>query len=60
MYATVEAITFGFADASRSIIFAWMSRGHGQRPRLPRLWSSIAITAMSPEGVRDETCTPMS
>src|SRR5512135_3936172 len=53
-------MTFALARESRSIILACTSRGHGQRPMLAMLVSSIAITAMRSEGAREDACTPMS
>ena len=39
---------------------ACTSRGHGQRPMLRMLASSIAITATLSDGVRDVAITPRS
>ena len=48
---TVWPMTLVLAAASWSIILAWISRDHGQRPKLPMDCSSMAITAMRSEGV---------
>jgi len=59
----VEAIVFAPASLSFSTMFAWTSRGHGQRPMFWMLWSSIAMTAMSSLRVassRDDILTPRS
>src|SRR5438132_9099570 len=53
-------MTLAFASARRSIIFAWMSRDHGQRPILSMLRLSIAITEILSDGVRAEARTPKS
>src|SRR5882762_10333220 len=53
-------MTLAFASARRSIIFAWMSRDHGQRPILSMLRLSIAITEILSDGVRAEARTPQS
>jgi hypothetical protein len=54
------ATTFALAAASLSVIAACTSRDHGQRPMLAIEVSSIAITAILSDGVREEACTPMS
>src|SRR6266705_499514 len=53
-------MTLAFAFARLSIIFAWMSRDHGQRPILSMLRLSIAITEVLSDGVRAEARTPQS
>src|ERR1700693_2316730 len=53
-------MTLGFASARLSIIFAWTSRDHGQRPILSMLRLSIAITEILSDGVRAEARTPQS
>src|SRR5262252_9038785 len=53
-------MTLAFAAASRSIILAWTSRDHGQRPMLSMLCLSIAMIAILSEGVRDDALTPQS
>src|SRR5947208_13042217 len=53
-------MTLAFASARRSIIFAWTSRDHGQRPILSMLRLSIAITEILSDGVRAEARTPQS
>src|SRR3989475_9133993 len=53
-------MTLAFAFARLSIIFAWMSRDHGQRPILSMLRLSIAITEILSDGARAEARTPRS
>src|SRR5712691_2093724 len=53
-------MTLAFAFARLSIIFAWISRDHGQRPILSMLRLSIAITEILSDGVRAEARTPQS
>src|SRR6267378_4257018 len=53
-------MTLAFVSARRSIIFAWISRDHGQRPILSMLRLSIAITEILSDGVRAEARTPQS
>src|SRR6266851_9566829 len=53
-------MTLALASARRSIIFAWISRDHGQRPILSMLRLSIAITEILSDGVRAEARTPQS
>src|SRR6266852_7896786 len=53
-------MTLVLASARRSIIFAWISRDHGQRPILSMLRLSIAITEILSDGIRAEARTPQS
>ena len=53
-------ITLAFAAASWSISFAWISRGHGQRPMLAIDCSSMAMTAIFSLGGFDVSLTPWS
>src|SRR6266581_3004868 len=53
-------MTLALALARPSIIFAWISRDHGQRPILSMLCLSIAMTETLSDGDREEARTPQS